>query len=274
MYEDKTLMAQTMGVTETLSKHDLCDTEPVWPNLMDFRTKVEMTVLSIRLLTRTPTPLWTGVLYHIARRDYPNMPAWPEVDKFLGVHGAELLGFLVTGDLKAADILVKYSTMSDGERFHIWMELLGKVGRVTDFWLRYGERSYNWRKRQDTNYISDIARSHFGLPPNSRQDPFGIPRESTPSKSEASCDDQGTQEMVRQVRMMGNMRHVRGTRDPRPDRRDHDQEGVHSELLQAGLEGSFFLWETKVGDAKRGSPELTGGWCREMCRKARYRWAS
>ncbi|KAK1990682.1 hypothetical protein LX36DRAFT_705126 [Colletotrichum falcatum] len=207
-YDDKTLRARNMGVTEKLSEFDLFDTEPVWPSLLDFRTKVEMTALSIRLLTRTPAPLWAGVLYHASRRDHPGMPAWPEMDKFLGVHGTGLLGFPVTEDLKAADVLARYSTMSDGKRYHVWMELLEKVSRVTDFWVRYGERTYNLRKRQDTNYISDIVRGHFGLPPDSRKDPFGISRERTPLKPESSCGDQKTQEMIRQVRMMGDMRHV------------------------------------------------------------------
>ncbi|KAK2043655.1 hypothetical protein LZ31DRAFT_621396 [Colletotrichum somersetense] len=207
-YEDKTMRAENMGVTEEFSEWDLFDTETVWPSLLDFRTKLEMTVLSIRLLTRTPAPLWTGVLYQISRRDHPDIPAWPGMDKFLGVHGTDLLAFRVTGDLKAADVLVKYSTMSDGNHYHVWTELLQKVGRVTDFWLRYGERPFNLRKRQETNYILDIARGHFGLPPNSRQDPFGMSRERTPSKSELSCDGQKTQEMVRQIQMMGNMRHV------------------------------------------------------------------
>ncbi|GKT49758.1 uncharacterized protein ColSpa_09939 [Colletotrichum spaethianum] len=199
-YEDKTLRATNMGVTEKLTKFDLFDSEPVWPGLMNFRTKVDMAALSIRLLTRTPAPLWTGILYHIARRDYPDIPAWTEMDKFLDVHGTELLGFPVTEDLKAAGVLVKYSsTMSDGKRYHLWMELLEKVGRITDFWIRYGERSYNWRRRQDMSYISDIVRGHFGLPPNSKHDPFGMSREKTPLKLESSCNDQKTQEMVSRV---------------------------------------------------------------------------
>ncbi|KAK2060577.1 hypothetical protein LY76DRAFT_644641 [Colletotrichum caudatum] len=91
-YEDKTLKAENMGVTEELSEWDLFATEPVWPSILDFRTKLEMTVLSMRLLARISAPLWTGVLYRISRRDHPDTPAWPEMDKFLGVHGTELLG--------------------------------------------------------------------------------------------------------------------------------------------------------------------------------------
>ncbi|KAK1957420.1 hypothetical protein LY78DRAFT_663623 [Colletotrichum sublineola] len=171
-YKDKTQRARNMGMTEKLSKYDLYDTEPLWPSLLNFRTKVDTTVLGVRLISRTPAPLWTGILYHVSRRDYPDMPAWPEMDRFLDVHGTELLGFPVTEELKAAHVLVKYSTMSDSKRSHLWTEgLVDKVGRLSDFWVRYGDRFENLTKRQDMQYISQIARGHFGLPPSSRLDP-------------------------------------------------------------------------------------------------------
>ncbi|KAF9878185.1 hypothetical protein CkaCkLH20_04223 [Colletotrichum karsti] len=199
--EDKEARARQMGMMEDLPEYALFDTEPVWPALLDFRSKLASTVLSIRLLTRTPAPLWSGVLYTIAKRDYADIPAWPEMDRFLSVHGTELLGFPITEDLKVAEILTNYATtMSDGKRYHIWMGLLDKVGRITNFHDRYADSPMH---RADMEYIGNVIRDHFGLPHNSKQSPFGLPQQ----KKETTGKEK-TEELVQRLQRVGNMRHV------------------------------------------------------------------
>ncbi|KAK2026740.1 hypothetical protein LX32DRAFT_641563 [Colletotrichum zoysiae] len=209
-YDGKWFRAAEMGLEDDLPAYQLFDAEPVWPGLFDFRTKLEMIWLGIDLVSRTPAPLWTGVLYHISKRDYPHIPAWPEMDRFLGVHGTGLLGFPVNEDLKAADVLVKYSTMSEAECFQVWNELFHlSMNRVAGFMLRYGGDPPESRlKRPGAEYILYIIRDRVGLPHEPRQDPFGISWNRAPPKSELSCDNPKTEEMVRQLRMIGNMRHV------------------------------------------------------------------
>lgn len=67
--EDKERRADMMGIPfdEGIPEYELFRCEPVWPALLDFRTKLQSTIMSIRLLTRTPEPLWSGVLYTIAK---------------------------------------------------------------------------------------------------------------------------------------------------------------------------------------------------------------
>ncbi|KAI8235344.1 hypothetical protein K4K55_004388 [Colletotrichum sp. SAR 10_96] len=169
--EDKERRADMMGIPfdEGIPEYELFRCEPVWPALLDFRTKLQSTIMSIRLLTRTPEPLWSGVLYTIAKRDYPDMPSWPEFDKFLAFHGTDLLGFNApaTSELKASDVLVKHTTMSNGKRYHVWGDLLKKVDRVAKFHERYAEIKI-W-ERGNMDYIAHIARHHLGLPVDSNR---------------------------------------------------------------------------------------------------------
>ncbi|EQB50991.1 hypothetical protein CGLO_09519 [Colletotrichum gloeosporioides Cg-14] len=206
----KTRRAKMHGIDEPLPPWELFRNEPVWPALLHFRTKLQSMVLSIRLLTRTPEPLWSGVLYTVAKRDYPGMPSWPEFDKFLALHGTDLLGFNTPAadDLKAADVLVKHSTMSNSKRFSIWGDLVKKIDRVIRFHERYA--AVNNKEREDMEYIAHIVRHHLGLPVDSKVSPFGIPREfAQPEEATGEEKKQNkTQDMLRRIQRVGNMRHV------------------------------------------------------------------
>ncbi|KAF0319984.1 hypothetical protein GQ607_012752 [Colletotrichum asianum] len=162
--------------------------------------------MSIRLLSRTPAPLWSGVLYTIAKRDYADMPSWPESDKFLAFHGTDLLGFQtpVTSELKASDVLVKHTTISKGKLYHIWGDLLKKTDRVAKFHERYGENIV-W-ERGNVDYIAHIARHHLGLPVDSNVSPFGIPQKF--AKLEQATGEEKTKDMLQRIQRVGNMRHV------------------------------------------------------------------
>lgn len=207
---DKTRRAKRIGIHEPLLPWELFRNEPVWPALLDFRTKLQSTVLSIRLLTRTPEPLWSGTLYTIAKRDYPGLPAWPEFDKFLALHGTDLLGLNAPAadDLKAADVLVKHLTMSNSKRFRLWGDLVKEIDRVIKFHERYVEVNKN--EHEDMDYIAHIVRHHLGLPVDSKVSPFGIPQEFAQSE-EATGEEMAqdkTQDMLRRIQRVGNMRHV------------------------------------------------------------------
>ncbi|KAI8246678.1 hypothetical protein K4K53_002464 [Colletotrichum sp. SAR 10_77] len=206
--EDKERRADMMGIPfdEGIPEYELFRCEPVWPALLDFRTKLQSTIMSIRLLTRTPEPLWSGVLYTIAKRDYPGMPSWPEFDKFLAFHGTDLLGFNApaTSELKASDVLVKYTTMSNGKRYHVWGDLLKKVDRVAKFHERYAEIKI-W-ERGNMDYIAHIARHHLGLPVDSNVSPFGIPQKF--AKSRQATSEERTKDMLQRIQRVGNMRHI------------------------------------------------------------------
>ncbi|KAK2772665.1 hypothetical protein CKAH01_13864 [Colletotrichum kahawae] len=202
--------AKRIVIHEPLLPWELFRNEPVWPALLDFRTKLQSTVLSIRLLTRTPEPLWSGTLYTIAKRDYPGLPAWPEFDKFLALHGTDLLGLNAPAadDLKAADVLVKHLTMSNSKRFRLWGDLVKEIDRVIKFHERYVEVNKN--EHEDMDYIAHIVRHHLGLPVDSKVSPFGIPQEFAQSE-EATGEEMAqdkTQDMLRRIQRVGNMRHV------------------------------------------------------------------
>ncbi|KAL3295506.1 hypothetical protein RB213_011049 [Colletotrichum asianum] len=205
---NKKLIADCNGldVEDGLPSYELFRCEPVWPALLDFRTKLQATIMSICLLSRTPAPLWSGVLYTIAKRDYADMPSWPEFDKFLAFHGTDLLGFQtpVTSELKASDVLVKHTTISKGKLYHIWGDLLKKTDRVAKFHERYGENIV-W-ERGNVDYIAHITRHRLGLPVDSNVSPFGIPQKF--AKLEQATGEEKTKDMLQRIQRVGNMRHV------------------------------------------------------------------
>ncbi|KAF6821079.1 hypothetical protein CSOJ01_00514 [Colletotrichum sojae] len=203
-YEDKLARAKGMRMREKLHKFELFSVEPIWPALLDFRTMMESTVLSIRLLTRTTAPVWVGVLYTVFKRDHPELGlSWPEFDKFLAYHGTNLLGFPITEDLKAADVLTKHTSAVSGKKCgHVWMGVVEKAIQVANFEFRFEDGTAHGT----TSYITDVVRRHYGLPPDPAARPFGIPQRE-PSSDETAGQDK-TQEMLQRTRRFGNVRHV------------------------------------------------------------------
>lgn len=203
-YDDKKARAKGMRMTQKLPKFELFTVDPVWPALLDFRTVVESTMLGIRLITRTSAPLWSGVLYTVFKRDHPELGlSWPEFDKFLAYFGTDLLGFPITEDLKAANVLTKYAnTMSDGRRIHAWTNVVEKAFQVANFQSRFADGTLHGT----TNYISDVVRRHYGLPPDPSARPFGLPLRA-PSLEETASQDK-TQETLQRMRRFGNVPHV------------------------------------------------------------------
>ncbi|KAI1371758.1 hypothetical protein F4677DRAFT_285538 [Hypoxylon crocopeplum] len=161
--EDKARRFEEKGMMEPFERHFLLKRDPIWSGLLDFRCRLVLNNLGYRFINESLVVVGAAFLYAASRLGNIRGLHWPQMDRFLEVHGEDrilqgallpelapidLLKRLVDCDLSVTDV-APVSTFSDHSKS---LEAL--------------HRRYAWedgRSRQSMAYLRDIIRDKFDI---------------------------------------------------------------------------------------------------------------
>ncbi|KAI1388174.1 uncharacterized protein F4822DRAFT_443332 [Hypoxylon trugodes] len=156
--EDKERRFLEKGMTESFERHYFLKKNPIWSGLMDFRCRLVLNNLAFRFISETPVVLGAAFVYVASRLGYITGLHWPQMERFLKIHGEDkVLQGTVSPELTPIVLLKRFvdSNLFGADSSSI-NKFIGPPKPVKALHQRYAWELLG-HYRQPTAYLKDIV---------------------------------------------------------------------------------------------------------------------